>query len=255
MTPTVRDTPAASRYEIYDGHQLAGFSAYKLTGHKIAFLHTEIDPAFARQGLAKQLVTEELDDARRRGLAVLPFCPYIRKFIARNPTYLDLVPDTHRDRFDLPKPAAVADDGDSGALVDAARDGGVVAGAQDRRARIGNVFDVELLVVAGCPHEGLMAVLLREALDDAGFPHVPVRRTVVTDAGDAERRGFAGSPTILIDGQDPFPQTVTRTAFGRQVYGPGSSRESVPRAADLRAALTRVAETKRAVVHSFTTGG
>lgn len=104
MNTTVRDNPTESRYEIHVGEQLAGFPAYKLGNHQVAFTHTEIDPAFTGQGLAKQLVTEVLDDARRRGLAVLPFCPYVRKFIAKNAaTYLDLVPDKDRDRFELPK--------------------------------------------------------------------------------------------------------------------------------------------------------
>jgi predicted GNAT family acetyltransferase len=102
VTVTVRDNPVQSRYEIHDGDQLAGFSDYNLTGSMIAFTHTEIDQAFARRGLAKQLVTEELDDARRRGLAVLPFCPYVRKVIAQNSaTYLDLVPEKDRHRFEL----------------------------------------------------------------------------------------------------------------------------------------------------------
>jgi predicted GNAT family acetyltransferase len=102
VTVTVRDNPSESRYEIYDDEQLAGFSDYKLTETKIAFTHTEVDPAFGGRGLAKQLVTEELDDARRRSLAVLPFCPYVRKVISENrPTYLNLVPAHDRARFQL----------------------------------------------------------------------------------------------------------------------------------------------------------
>jgi hypothetical protein len=43
-----------------------------------------------------------LDDARRRGLQVLPSCPYVRKVIAEDPdTFLDLVPADQRARFDL----------------------------------------------------------------------------------------------------------------------------------------------------------
>lgn len=104
----VRDNPAEHRYEIYDGEQLAGFSEYKLTKNKIAFTHTEVDPAFSGRGLARVLVTEELDDARRRGLAVLPFCPYVREVIASNPEqYLDLVPLRDRKRFKLPDGADV----------------------------------------------------------------------------------------------------------------------------------------------------
>ncbi len=98
MAITVRDNPTEHRYEIHDGDQLAGFTAYKLTGDEIAFIHTEIDPAFARRGLAKVL-----DDAHRRGLAVLPFCPCVRRVIAQNAeTYLHLVPTKDRARFDLP---------------------------------------------------------------------------------------------------------------------------------------------------------
>jgi predicted GNAT family acetyltransferase len=100
---TVRDNPTEHRYEIHDGDQLAGFSQYKLTQQKIAFTHTEVDPAFNGRGLARQLVTEELDDARRRGLAVLPFCPYVRKVIAGDTDrFLDLVLAKDRARFQLP---------------------------------------------------------------------------------------------------------------------------------------------------------
>jgi predicted GNAT family acetyltransferase len=103
MSAAVRDNPAESRYEIHDGDQLAGFAVYRLTGSQIAFTHTEVPPAFGGRGLARQLVTEALDDVRHRGLAVLPFCPYVRKVIAANAaTYLDLVPSAERDRFGLP---------------------------------------------------------------------------------------------------------------------------------------------------------
>ncbi len=110
MTVTVRDNPTEHRYEVYDGEALAGFSEYKLTGQRIAFTHTETDPAFNGRGLARQLVEHALADARARELAVLPFCPYVRKVIAGDPEkYLDLVPDKDRDRFGLPHHADVGD--------------------------------------------------------------------------------------------------------------------------------------------------
>lgn len=104
MTVTVRDNPDLHRYEIRDDDQLAGFTDYTLTAHAIAFTHTEVDEAFSGRGLARRLVVEELEDARRRGLAVLPFCPYVRKVIAGDPDrFLDLVPARDRARFDLPE--------------------------------------------------------------------------------------------------------------------------------------------------------
>lgn len=103
MTTSVRDNPDADRYEIHVDGQLAGFSEYKLSPGRIAFTHTEIGDAFSGRGLARKLVVDELADARRRDLAVLPFCPYVRKVIARAPDkYLDLVPAKDRERFQLP---------------------------------------------------------------------------------------------------------------------------------------------------------
>ena len=102
MSVTVRDNPTDSRYDIYHDDALAGFTAYELAGDQITFTHTETFPAFAGKGLAKQLVTEALDDVRRRGLTVLPVCPYVRKFISRNTSqYLDLVPENEHKRFGL----------------------------------------------------------------------------------------------------------------------------------------------------------
>jgi predicted GNAT family acetyltransferase len=102
MTTIVSDNPTDSRYDVYSDGELAGFTTYELTGNQIAFNHTETFPAFAGKGLAKQLVAGALDDVRRRGLVVLPVCPYVRKFISLHAAnYLDLVPADQRERFDL----------------------------------------------------------------------------------------------------------------------------------------------------------
>lgn len=103
MSAIVRDNPEQNRYDIYADGQLAGFSEYKLRRGRIAFTHTEIGDGFSGRGLARKLVADELADARRRGLAVLPFCPYVRKVIAQNPDkFLDLVLAKDRVRFQLP---------------------------------------------------------------------------------------------------------------------------------------------------------
>jgi uncharacterized protein len=105
-SPTIRDNPVRNRYEIHEGEQLVGFTRYRLGDGQISFLHTEVAPEFGGRGLARQLVTEELEDARRRGLAVLPYCPYVAKVIAQNlDAYLDLVPEAERHGFRLPRTA------------------------------------------------------------------------------------------------------------------------------------------------------
>ena len=42
-----------------------------------------------------------LDDARARGLAVIPYCPFINEWLKRHPSYTDLVPADERERFGL----------------------------------------------------------------------------------------------------------------------------------------------------------
>lgn len=102
MSTDVRDNPDASRFEIHVDGALAGFAAYRRPDEAtIAFTHTEIDDSYAGQGLAKVLGKEALDAVRGAGLAVLPFCPFIRGFIAKNAEYLDLVPEDRRAQFDL----------------------------------------------------------------------------------------------------------------------------------------------------------
>jgi predicted GNAT family acetyltransferase len=88
---------AEHRYEIRVDGEPAGFAVYEPHGSVLAFTHTEIDPRF--QG--RRLVGEALDDVRRLELRVLPFCPYVRAFIARHPDYIDLVPEGRRGPFGL----------------------------------------------------------------------------------------------------------------------------------------------------------
>lgn len=104
MEPKVTDRPEKSRYEILAGDggtETAGFAEYHLSEGEIAFIHTEIDGRFAGQGLGGVLARGALDDARARGLRVLPYCPFIRGWIGKHPEYADLVPESRRARFGL----------------------------------------------------------------------------------------------------------------------------------------------------------
>ncbi len=99
----VNDNAAESRYELVGDGVLLGVEEYELRGDRLALVHTGIFPEFAGGGLAKVLVEGVLADARRRGLSVLPVCPYVRKVIAEQPgEYLGLVAERDRATFDLP---------------------------------------------------------------------------------------------------------------------------------------------------------
>jgi len=97
----VADSPEESRYEIRVDGELAGFSQYRRRPAALAFIHTEVDDRFEGQGLGGRLVSFALDDVRSRGLAALPFCPFVKGYIERHPEYLDLVPEEKRPNFEL----------------------------------------------------------------------------------------------------------------------------------------------------------
>ena len=89
----VSDNPAAARYEIAVYGRLAGFVTYRLQPTQaITFRHAEIDPDLERRGYGSRLVRHALDDARARGLAVRPSCPFVAAFIEQHADeYGDLV--------------------------------------------------------------------------------------------------------------------------------------------------------------------
>jgi predicted GNAT family acetyltransferase len=95
----VEDAPERERYEIFDGDALAGFTQYRTSEGLIAFMHTEIDPGFEGQGLASQLIRFVLEDARARGLEVLPFCPFVNGYIQRHDEWADVIPPAYRKGF------------------------------------------------------------------------------------------------------------------------------------------------------------
>jgi predicted GNAT family acetyltransferase len=101
VTVEVHDNPDERRYEVVVDSDLAGFAAYITQQGLIAFMHTEVKDAFGGHGVGTILIREALDDARRRGFEVLPFCPFVSSFIAEHREFADLVPGSRREEFGL----------------------------------------------------------------------------------------------------------------------------------------------------------
>ncbi|MFJ6571815.1 GNAT family N-acetyltransferase [Streptomyces sp. NPDC091292] len=89
--PDVTDVPDANRYEARFGDTLTGFAQYIRTAELIAFVHTEVDPAFEGRGVGGALVRTSLDAARADKAQVLAVCPFYTAWIARHPEYQDLL--------------------------------------------------------------------------------------------------------------------------------------------------------------------
>jgi hypothetical protein len=62
--------------------------------------------------------------------------------------------------------------------------------------------ELTLLTVAGCPHAAAFEERLAAAL--AGHPGAVLHRRVIASAAGAAAAGMHGSPTLLVDGTDPF---------------------------------------------------
>jgi predicted GNAT family acetyltransferase len=95
------DAPERERYELSLDGDVAGYSAYRARPDLIAFVHTEVDERLQGRGLADRLIRFALEDARTRGLAVLPFCPFVKAFIEHHREFEGLVPDAYREQFGL----------------------------------------------------------------------------------------------------------------------------------------------------------
>ena len=81
---------ALRRFEIHLGDDLA-FLRYAEEPGVIRLIHTEVPEQLSGRGIAGRLASFALDDARARGLRVVPSCPYVRAYIDRHPEYADLI--------------------------------------------------------------------------------------------------------------------------------------------------------------------
>ena len=85
------DNSDAHRFQLRSGQEVVGFLDYRLSDDVITMVHIEVDPAHSGQGHAETLTRGALDDARSRGLTVVPSCPYVASYIDKHPEYADLV--------------------------------------------------------------------------------------------------------------------------------------------------------------------
>ncbi|MFB7167528.1 GNAT family N-acetyltransferase [Streptomyces sp. NPDC056242] len=88
--PSVERNDERHRYEILVGGVRAGLTAFRDHGAQRVFFHTEVDEAYAGQGLAGRLVQEALTDVRKSGKRIVPVCPYVAKFLKKHEEFADI---------------------------------------------------------------------------------------------------------------------------------------------------------------------
>jgi uncharacterized protein len=101
MNATVVDVPERGRFEIRVDDKVVGLASYHVENGTMTLPHTEVDPAMGGRGLGTTLVAAVLDAARDRGLHVLPYCSFVRRYIQQHPELVDLVAEADREHFGL----------------------------------------------------------------------------------------------------------------------------------------------------------
>jgi hypothetical protein len=94
-------------------------------------------------------------------------------------------------------------------------------------------MEVRLLYFDGCPNWTVAEERLRSALVSLGHGDVPIQRIQVETDEDAERLAFFGSPTILVDGRDPFASGTERPALACRGFTTPDGRAGSPTVAQL----------------------
>ena len=92
---------------------------------------------------------------------------------------------------------------------------------------------IQVLQVPDCPHAAMLVARLTELLGD----DVPVDQVNVDDEDQARSLGMRGSPTLLLDGTDPFPTDQPASLACRLYPDERGLLTGVPSLARLRAAI------------------
>lgn len=96
-------------------------------------------------------------------------------------------------------------------------------------------MDITLLYFEDCPNwkvtdERLAAIV-------AGRPEVSLTRHIVDTPSEAERTGFHGSPSILVNGVDVFAEPGAEVGLSCRRYLTPNGYQGSPTSEQLRAAL------------------
>jgi predicted GNAT family acetyltransferase len=72
------------------------FIDYVTKGDKIALIHTEAPEELAGTGAAAALVEKTLEWLEENRVPLIPLCPYVKKFLVRNPEWQRIVAEPYK---------------------------------------------------------------------------------------------------------------------------------------------------------------
>ena len=89
----------------------------------------------------------------------------------------------------------------------------------------------------GCPHWTLADERVKNAVRDSAREDVELDYQLIDSPEAAERARFRGSPSILIDGRDPFARGDEAFGMSCRVYQTAEGTQGAPTEAQLRTLL------------------
>lgn len=101
----------------------------------------------------------------------------------------------------------------------------------------GTTMRITLRYFDGCPNWRIAEERLRAALDEVGTGDAVIALERVQSHEEAVRLGFRGSPTVLIDGRDPFADEGADVGLACRVYRTPEGTQGAPTRDQLTAAL------------------
>ena len=96
MTDTdIRDNKDLNRYELSVSNDVAVVT-YNLSEPNLMITETLVPVALEGQGIASRLTKYVLEDAKNRGLLILPVCPFFSSYLQKHPEHAEAVHPTYR---------------------------------------------------------------------------------------------------------------------------------------------------------------
>lgn len=96
----VADNTAQSRYELpVEG--LVAHVAYNLSPPNLMITEVVTPKALEGRGIASRMAAHVVEDARARGLLILPVCPFFAAWLKKHPEHAEVVHPSYHDSLGL----------------------------------------------------------------------------------------------------------------------------------------------------------
>ncbi|WP_420478106.1 GNAT family N-acetyltransferase [Brevundimonas sp. FT23028] len=95
LDPEIHDNADARRYELTIDGEIAVVT-YNLSPPNLMINETLVPERLEGRGIASRLAKHVIEDARARGLLILPVCPFFSSYLQKHPEHAEVVHPTYR---------------------------------------------------------------------------------------------------------------------------------------------------------------